>query len=241
MPRPRREEFILDVQRSARTLQKPNVEANADAVDTDAISKILQRAALWLTPKVVAHYDPADFADWAEEQQEQLHLAVAEFRKIAGNVRPGQSLTVEQFMEGAERFRELVKVLGSIVLAEWINAMDTVERQAEEWSAKAAWRTRRVTKKMSESLIGAYEAPQLLIFAEPNLYVLDPIARFVPGAQGAFDFTIQPSYNTTSMYRADSGIWYLHLDVGKGLANGRRLKWKRDAFYTCIGQLKVLV
>ena len=41
MPRPRREEFILDVRRSARTLQKPNVEADSDAVDTDAIAKIL--------------------------------------------------------------------------------------------------------------------------------------------------------------------------------------------------------
>lgn len=241
MPRPRREEFILDVQRSARTLQKPTVEANADAVDTDAISKILQRAAQWLTPKVVMHYDPDDFAGCGEEQQEQLHLAVAKFREIAGKVRPGQSPNVEQFMEGAERFRELVNVLGCIVLAEWINAMETVERQAEEWSTKAAWRTRRVNKTMSESLIGAYEGQQLLIFAEPNLYVLDPIARFVPGAQGLLDFTIQPSYNTTSMYRDDRGIWYLHLDVGKGLANGRRVKWKRNAFYACIGQLKVLV
>ena len=78
-------------------------------------------------------------------------------------------------MEGAERFRELIKVLGSMVLVEWINAIDTVERQAEEWSAEAEWRTRRVNKKMSESLIGAYEAPQLLIFAEPNLRRRSPV------------------------------------------------------------------
>jgi hypothetical protein len=241
MPRPRREEFVLDVRRSARTLQNSNVEANSDAVDTDAISKLLQRAAQWLTPKVVARYDPEDFADGGEEQQERLRLAVAEFRKIAGHVPSGQSPPLEQFMEGTERFRELVKVLGSMVLVEWINAIDTVERQAEEWSAKAAWRTRRVNKKMSESLIGPYEAPQLLIFAEPNLYVLDPLARFVPGAQGALDFTIQPSCYTTSMYRDDKRIWYVNLDVGTGIANGRRVKWKRDAFYTCIEQLKVLV
>jgi hypothetical protein len=49
MQRPRREEFILEVRRSARTLQKPNVEADADVVDTDAIARILGRAALWLT------------------------------------------------------------------------------------------------------------------------------------------------------------------------------------------------
>ena len=104
-----------------------------------------------------------------------------------------------------------------------------------------AWRTRRVNKKMNESLIGPYEAPQLLIFAEPNLYVLDPVARFVPGAQGAFDFALQPSYYTTSMYRDDNGIWYVHLDKGKGVANGHPVEWNRDSFLSCIEQLRAFV
>jgi hypothetical protein len=241
MQRPRREEFILDVRRAAKTLQKPNVEADSDAVDTDAIAKILHRAALWLTPKVVEHYHPDDFAAWQGEQQSRLRIAVEEFRRIAGEVPPDQPASVDQFMKGAELFRELVKVLGSMVLAEWMQAIDTVERQAEAWSGEAAWRTRRVNKKMSESLIGAYEAPQLLIFAEPNLYVLDPVARFVPGAQGAFDFSIQPSYDTTSLYRDDNGIWHVHLDVSRGVANGRRVEWNKDAFYSGIGQLRELV
>ena len=81
MPRPRREEFISDVRRSARMLQKPNVEADSDALDTDAISRILHRAALWLTPKVVEHYDPDDFADEQADQQNRLRLAVEEFRQ----------------------------------------------------------------------------------------------------------------------------------------------------------------
>ena len=33
MPRPRREEFISDVRLSARMLQKPNVEADSDALE----------------------------------------------------------------------------------------------------------------------------------------------------------------------------------------------------------------
>ncbi len=241
MPRPRREEFTLDVRRSARTLQKPNVEADSDAVDTDAIAKILHRAALWLTPKVVEHYDPDDFADEQADQQDRLRLAVEEFRRIARQVPPDQPATVDQFMKGAELFRELIKVLGSMVLAEWMCAIDAVERKAEEWSAEVAWRTRRVNKKMNESLIGPYEAPQLLIFAEPYLYVLDPVARFVPGAQGAFDVAVQPSYYTTSMYRDDNGIWYVHLDIGKGAANGRRVEWDRSSFLSCVEQLRAFV
>jgi len=222
-------------------LQKPSVEADSDAVDTDAIAKILHRAAQWLTPKVVEHYDPDDFADEQADQQNRLHLAVEEFRRIASQVPPDRPATVDQFTEGAELLRELIKVLGNMVLAEWMSAIDAVERNAAEWSAEVAWRTRRVNKKMNESLIGPYEAPQLLIFAEPSLYVLDPVARFVPGAQGAFDFAVQPSYYTTSMYRDDNGIWYVHLDIGKGAANGRPVEWNRDSFRRCVEQLRAFV
>jgi hypothetical protein len=241
MQRPRREEFILDVRRSAKTLQQPNAEADSDAVDTDAIERILHRADRWLTPKVVEHYRPEDFTDWQKEQQDRLHLAVEEFLQIAKQVPPDKPATIDQFTEGTHRFRELINVLGQMVLDEWLRAIETVEKQAEEWSAEAGWRSRRVGKKISESLIGAYEASQLLIYAEPNLYVLDPIARFVPGGQGSFDFAIQPSYDTTSLYRDDSGNWYVHLEVRNGISKGKRVAWSRDAFRQCIEQLGAFV
>ena len=194
MERPRREEFILDVRRSAKTLQKPSVEADSDALDTDAIAKILHRATRWLTPKVVEHYAPEDFASWQRDEQERLRLAVAEFDGIARQVPPDEPATIEQFTEGVHRFRDLINVLGGMVLDEWMQAVAAIEQQAEGWSAEAGWRSRRVNKKITESLVGTYDAPQLLIFAEPNLYVLDPLARFVPGGQGSFDLAIQPSY-----------------------------------------------
>jgi len=115
MQRPRREKFILDVRRSARTVQKSEVEADSDAMDADAITKILHRAALWLTPKLVERYRPKDFADWPKEQRARLELAVQEFRKIARQVTQNELVTVDQFMEGTRCFRELVNVLGEIV------------------------------------------------------------------------------------------------------------------------------
>ena len=241
MQRPRREEFILDVRRSARTLLKPNIEADSEVVDTDAISRILYRAAIWLTPKVVEHYDPEDFASCHEEQQSRLHLAVEEFRKIASQVPSDQAATIDQFMEGTERFRDLINVLGGIVLDEWLHAIGTVEDQAEDWAAEAGWRSRRVKKEISESLIGTYTVPQLLIYAEPNLYVFDPLARFIPGGQGSFDLAIQPSYHTTSLYRDDSGMWFVHLDVGNGVSHGKRVEWGKDAFYECFNELRAFV
>ena len=241
MQRPRREEFILDVRRSARTLLKPNVEADSDVVDTDAIMKILHRAALWLTPKVVERYDPEDFTNCQEEQQSRLKLAVDEFRRIANQVPSDQPATIDQFTEGTERFRDLINVLGGIVHDEWLDTIGTVEKQAEEWATEAGWRSRRVNKEISESLVGTYEAPQLLIYAEPNLYVLDPLARFIPGGQGAFDLAIQPSYHTTSLYRDDNGKWFVHLDVCNGVSHGKRVEWGKDAFYECFKELRAFV
>jgi hypothetical protein len=98
-----------------------------------------------------------------------------------------------------------------------------------------------VKKKLTESLLGSYDAPQLLIYAEPHLYVLDPVARFVPGAQGAIDVAIQPSYFVTSLYRDDSGVWYVHLNVGKGSPKGRREEWSKASFNMCIEELRGLV
>jgi len=241
MQRPRREEFILDVRRSASTLRKPNVEADSDVVNTDAIASILQRAALWLTPKVVERYDPEDFTAWQKDEQDRLRGAVEQFREIARQVPPDEPATVEQFKLGASRFRDLMDVLGRMVLGEWMHAIETVEKQTEEWSAEAGWRSRRVNKQISESLIGTYNAPQLLIFAEPNLYALDPVARFIPGGQGSFDLAIQPSYYTTSLYRDDSGNWYVYLEVRNGVSKGKRVEWSGDAFHQCIEQLKVFV
>lgn len=245
MPRPRREEFILDVRRSAKLQQNPNVETDSDTVDTDAISKILHSASLWLTPKVVEHYDPGDFADWPKDQQDHLHFAVYEFRKLAEQVAPNQPVTEGQYKEGVMLFRQLIRELGTMVLNEWTRAIDALERQTEEWSAQAKWRTRRAKKTMSESFIGPYETAKLLIYAEPNLaepnlYVLDPVARFVPTAQGAFDFAVQPSYYSTSLYRDDHAIWCVHLDKSPGAANGQHVEWNKDTFYGCIEQLRAM-
>lgn len=241
MIRSRREDFILDVRRSARMLHEPNVHADSATVDTDAIARILHRAALWLTPKAIEHYHPDDFKSWKEEQQDRLRQAVERFREFAGQVPPDKPATIDQFTEGTHRLRTLMEVLGSMVLEEWRSAIATVEGQAEEWSGESGWRSRRVNKKISESLLGSYEVPQLLTFAEPELYVLDPIARFVPGGQGAFDLAIQPSYQTTSLYRDFGGIWHVHLGIQNGVSKGKPVEWSKEAFHQCIEQLRVLV
>ena len=53
--------------------------------------------------------------------------------------------------------------------------------------------------------------------------------------------SIQPSYYTTSLYRDDSGKWFVHLEVRNGVSKGRRVEWSIDAFRQCVEQLKVFV
>ena len=99
------EEFILDVRRAARQQQKPTVATDSQLIDPDTISRVLQRAAIWLTPKTVAVYDPAAFTAWPSEQQQELRGAVEGFRSVAATVPPDKPATGLQFRDGLQAFR----------------------------------------------------------------------------------------------------------------------------------------
>src|SRR5204862_2317832 len=100
---------------------------------------------------------------------------------------------------------------------------------------------RREKKMLEETLLGEYQLEGLLFYAGQNLCVLDPVARFVPGAAGAFDLAIQPSYYVTSLYRYFDGQWYLHLDMGQGVQEGRAAPWTKDSFVKSVEELRSLL
>lgn len=238
---PKREEFILDTRRAARTVQKPTVTVDSELINTDALSKALQRAALWLTPKVVETYDPAEFTGWDKGLQSELSNAVEGFRAVAQTVPSDKPATAAQFRDGLAAFQCLTTAVRDIVLVEWKDAVEGVVKQVEQWSAEFNWHSRRQQKKLTETLLGEYSLPQLYLYAEGHLYVLDPLARFVPGALGAFDLTIQPSFYLTSLYRHLDGTWYLHLDVGQGVNGARTAVFSKDAFHESIDELRSLL
>ena len=68
----------------------PSVHADSEQVCNShrQISRRLARAALWMTPKAVEGYDPEDFRDLPEDQQEGLRNAVGEFEPLADSVPP---------------------------------------------------------------------------------------------------------------------------------------------------------
>lgn len=238
---PRREEFILDVRRAARLEQKPTVTTDSELIKADAVAKALHRAAMWLTPKIVEHYDGAEFVGWSADLQEGLHRAIEEFREVAATVSHDTPAANDQFARGIEAFQRLISAVQKVVLFEWVPAAEKLIAQTEAWSAELGWRTRRGKTKLTEMLLGCYSLPQLQFYAEQDLYSLDPVARFVPGAIGAFDLSIQPSYYVTTLYRYYDGDWYVHLDVGQAVKEGRGAAWSKEAFKKIVEELRSLV
>jgi len=57
--------------------------------------------------------------------------------------------------------------------------------------------------------LGQYTVPRLLIHATAGRLLLDPLARYVPGAMGAVDLYVLPSYDAAMISRTDDG-WRLY-------------------------------
>jgi hypothetical protein len=238
---PKTEEFILDVRRAVRLEQKPTVTTDSDMINPDKISQAIQRTTLWLTPKIVETYSREAFAGWAEDLQQDLAEAVESFRNAAQVIPPGKLATPEQFRRGLAAFEGMTAAVRKVVLVEWTQCVEAVVKQIEQWSAEFNWQTRREQKKLTETLLGEYSLPQLSLYAEGHLYVLDPLARFLPSALGAFDLSIQPSFYLTSLYRHLDGSWYVHLDVGEGVKGARKEKLDKDSFRRSIDELRSLL
>jgi hypothetical protein len=238
---PRREEFFQEVRRAVRLEKQPKVNTDSDVLNEERISQALYGVALWLTPKLVEKYAPEDFEEWSEELQKQLSSAVSGFRAAAGEAPPAQAPTKDQFVRALAAFRELTAAVREVIVVEWTQAVEGLIRQAEGWVADNGWRARRVERKISETLLGTYLLPQLQVYADADLYVLEPVARFVPGAMGAYSLSIQPSYYVTTLYRQTDGRWYAHLDVGQGAAGGRRELWSPETFRASLEELRSVV
>ena len=238
---PTADEFILDVRRAARLEQKPSVATDSQLIDPDVTAKALQRAAMWLTPKAVAAYDPIAFTDWSAELQEDLHRAVDAFRSIAANVPSDEPATATQFRDGLQAFHRLKSAVQKVVRVEWESAAKGLIEQVEGWAGKCGWVARREEKNLNELLIGPYHLDRLYLHAEGNLYILDPLARFIPGGLGAFDLSIQPSFYVTSIYRHLDRVWYVHLDIANGVHGAKKEPLTQESFKRALTDLRSLL
>jgi hypothetical protein len=100
---------------------------------------------------------------------------------------------------------------------EWLGHLAELVNTVNGWAVELGWSTRQISKKMKESPLGSFEAPALLLQRETVRVLLDPVARFVPGADGVVDLYLMPAYDDiASLYLVD-GQWrlfYVYPDAG---------------------------
>jgi hypothetical protein len=97
-----------------------------------------------------------------------------------------------------------------VLREEWLNLLADLTRKVKRWAEELDWSTRQIVKKMKDSRLGSYAAPALLTQKETTRVLLDPVARFTPGADGLVDLYLMPAYDDiASLYLVD-GEWRLH-------------------------------
>lgn len=87
------------------------VETDSPTVDTAAIARTLAKAAIWLTPKSVAGFNAADFAELGPERQAELQTAVQNFLAVASQVPANKPATNEQYENAKVAFERTLAVL----------------------------------------------------------------------------------------------------------------------------------
>jgi hypothetical protein len=108
---------------------------------------------------------------------------------------------------------------------EWVAAVEGLIGDAETWSHKQDWATRRDAKPIVEDRLGPYIVPQLLIQGTFGRLLLDPVARYIVGAEGLVDLFLIPSYDSLMIARYPEG-WFLVPED----AEGPRVPWSEASF-----------
>jgi hypothetical protein len=92
----------------------------------------------------------------------------------------------------------------------WLQRLASLVGQIERWGNALDWTTRRIEKRMSDSRLGEYKAPALLLQKETVRILFEPITHSAPGADGVADLYLMPAYDDiASLYHCD-GKWHLH-------------------------------
>lgn len=94
--------------------------------------------------------------------------------------------------------------------SEWLGHLDNLVSDVEGWAKASGWRTRRIEKTVSERPLGKYRVPVLLLEKDAVEVVLNPVARRIPGADGAVDLYRSPAYDDIATLYLEQGRWVVH-------------------------------
>jgi hypothetical protein len=75
---------------------------------------------------------------------------------------------------------------------------------------RGEWFTRRYPKRLRDDDRQVYEVPALYLQKGPTNLLLDPIGYDIPGAEGAADLSLMPTYDPTASVYFECGQWIIH-------------------------------
>jgi hypothetical protein len=78
------------------------------------------------------------------------------------------------------------------------------------WAKELDWAVRQVDKPMSDSEIGDYRAPGLVLQQDTVRVGLEPIGRSAPGTEGVVDLYLLPAYDDIGSFYYYNSRWNLH-------------------------------
>jgi hypothetical protein len=104
------DEFWVNLRTAVRFLV-PTVSTDSPSQDADYLERLLQSAAVWLTPRSVDEFEPQDFTFLDPADFEQLCRNVEAFRRVASQVSGDKPASPQQLQEAATAFEQIVRLL----------------------------------------------------------------------------------------------------------------------------------
>ncbi len=94
-------------------------------------------------------------------------------------------------------------------LREWLDRLNALVEQVKTWAEAWDWSTRRITKRMEDHEVGAYDAPALVMQEGFARVMLEPISRVAVGADGVVDLYRMPAYDDIASLFYHQGRWMM--------------------------------
>jgi hypothetical protein len=95
-------------------------------------------------------------------------------------------------------------------LHEWIERLFPLVSSIGTWAKELGWSVRQVEKPMSDSEIGDYWAPGLVLQRDMVKIGLELIGRSTPGTEGVVDLYQLPAYDDIASLFFYDHRWHLH-------------------------------
>jgi hypothetical protein len=108
----------------------------------------------------------------------------------------------------------------------WLSRVQRLLSQIEGWAKQREWEIRQEEKAIAEDTTGSYLVPVLQIKLPAGVLYVEPVARYVIGAEGRVDLYSWPTLQRLLLIRRDDK-WVLKTD---SLIDWPQT-WSRKTFY----------